>query len=105
FVNLEQKDNEKTIHMAKIDDEIKKIKNSSVCEAGYSVSNTTLTEMKNFVDTPAFDINSEASVKTHNAPISSQSVNTLGINAPNNASNFDITEKVEKVHIYQEKDS
>ncbi|CAG8675478.1 31830_t:CDS:2, partial [Racocetra persica] len=33
------------------------------------------------------------------------SVNTLGINAPNNASNSDITEKVEKVHIYQEKNS
>ncbi|CAG8793579.1 18253_t:CDS:1, partial [Dentiscutata erythropus] len=79
--------------MAKIDDEIKEIKNSSVCEAGYSVSNTTLTEIKNFVDIPAFDINSGANVKTHNAPISSHSVNTLGINAPNNASNSDITKK------------
>ncbi|CAG8786314.1 1201_t:CDS:2 [Dentiscutata erythropus] len=49
--------------------------------------------MKNFVNTPAFDINSRANVKTHNAPISSHSVNTLGINAPNNASNSDITEK------------
>ncbi|CAG8734898.1 18461_t:CDS:2 [Dentiscutata erythropus] len=82
--------------MAKIDDEIKEIKNSSVCEARYSVSNTTLTEMKNFIDTPAFDINSGASVKTHNTPISSHSVNTLGINAPNNASNSDITEKLDK---------
>ncbi|CAG8479692.1 11113_t:CDS:1, partial [Dentiscutata heterogama] len=97
--------NEKTIHMAKIDDEIKEIKNSLVYEAGYSVSNTTLTKIKNFVDIPVFDINSGASVKTHNASISSHIVNTLGINASNNASNSDITEKVEKVHIYQEKDS
>ncbi|CAJ0631193.1 1579_t:CDS:2 [Entrophospora sp. SA101] len=44
FVNLEQKDNEKTIHMAKLDDEIMKIKKSS--------ANTTLTEMENSNDTP-----------------------------------------------------
>lgn len=43
FENLEQKDNEKTIHMAKIDDEIKEIKQPSV--------NTTLTEMANSNDT------------------------------------------------------
>ncbi|CAG8636552.1 1880_t:CDS:2, partial [Diversispora eburnea] len=79
FVNLERKDNEKSIHMAKIDDEIKEIKNSSV--------NATLTEMENSVDNPASDITNNASnsdelnsgistsVKAHNAPNSNVSDN------------------------------
>ncbi|RHZ49335.1 hypothetical protein Glove_522g10 [Diversispora epigaea] len=53
FMNLEQNDKEKTIHIAKLDGEIKEIKQSSV--------NTVPTETGNSNDTPASDIANDIS--------------------------------------------
>ncbi|CAJ0844490.1 4043_t:CDS:2 [Entrophospora sp. SA101] len=77
FANLEQKDEEKTIHMAKIDDEIKEIKKSSI--------NSTLTETENPNVTPEQTQNknvpeSDISNDTSNSDESNNSFSELSEN-------------------------
>ncbi|CAG8615419.1 3204_t:CDS:2, partial [Paraglomus occultum] len=61
---LEQKQSktdEKNNFIIKSDDDAKEINQSSVCEAGYPVSNTISTKMKNSNDTPASNISDNTS--------------------------------------------
>ncbi|CAG8565187.1 19302_t:CDS:2 [Cetraspora pellucida] len=62
---LEQKQsktNEKNNFIVKSDDDVKKINQSLVCKAGYSVSNTTSTKIKNSNDTNISDTTSNSDV-------------------------------------------
>ncbi|CAG8615511.1 9458_t:CDS:10 [Diversispora eburnea] len=71
-----------------IDDDAEGIDQSSVCEAGYSVSNTISTKMKNSNDTPAFNI----SDNTSNSDVAPERIE--------NSSNI-----TSDSYIFQEKDS